>query len=471
MSGENTLPRVILIEDSRALGKVYQEYLSTLPIQIEQFTEGKSGLNAVLELRPEVVLLDLNLPGISGQEILARLNEAEFQPAVVVVTAHGSVGSAVEAMRDGAFDFLQKPFDAERLRVTVKNALEKQSLTSLVKSYKESLERDYFHGFVGSSIPIQAVYRIIESAAASRASVFLTGESGTGKEVCANAIHQEGDRRDKPFIPLNCAAIPKDLMESEIFGHVKGSFTGALGDRKGAASLANGGTLFLDEIGEMDLSLQSKLLRFVQTGTFQKVGGNELEHVDVRFICATNRDPLEMISQGTFREDLYYRLHVIPIHLPALRECREDILQIANHFLSEYADEESKEFRDFSPEAQQVLLTYQWPGNVRQLQNVIRNVVVLNEGGTVQVDMLPKLMLHGASNLEGSVENIASVMHDLGNHHGSNAPVLPLWLSEKKAIEAAIEQCGGNIPKAASLLEVSPSTIYRKKQSWEENET
>lgn len=471
MSGENTLPRVILIEDSLALGKVYQEYLSTLPIQIEQFTEGKSGLNAVLELRPEVVLLDLNLPGISGQEILSRLNEAEFQPAVVVVTAHGSVGSAVEAMRDGAFDFLQKPFDAERLRVTVKNALEKQSLTSLVQSYKESLERDHFHGFMGSSIPIQAVYRIIESAAASRASVFITGESGSGKEVCANAIHQEGDRRDMPFIPINCAAIPKDLMESEIFGHVKGSFTGAAGDRKGAASLADGGTLFLDEIGEMDLSLQSKLLRFVQTGTFQKVGGNELEHVDVRFICATNKDPLEMIKAGTFREDLYYRLHVIPIHLPALRECREDILQIANHFLSEYADEESKEFRDFSPEAQQVLLSYQWPGNVRQLQNVIRNVVVLNEGGTAQVDMLPKLMLHGASNLEGSVENTASVMHDLGSHHGSNAPVLPLWLSEKKAIEAAIEQCGGNIPRAASLLEVSPSTIYRKKQSWEENDT
>ena len=471
MSGENTLPRVILIEDSLALGKVYQEYLSALPIQIEQFTEGKSGLNAVLELRPEVVLLDLNLPGISGQEILSRLNEAEFQPAVVVVTAHGSVGSAVEAMRDGAFDFLQKPFDAERLRVTVKNALEKQSLTSLVQSYKESLERDHFHGFVGSSIPIQAVYRIIESAAASRASVFITGESGTGKEVCANAIHQEGDRRDKPFIPINCAAIPKDLMESEIFGHVKGSFTGAAGDRIGAASLADGGTLFLDEIGEMDQSLQSKLLRFVQTGTFQKVGGNELEHVNVRFICATNRDPLEMISQGTFREDLYYRLHVIPIHLPALRECREDILQIANHFLSEYADEESKEFRDFSPEAQQVLLTYQWPGNVRQLQNVIRNVIVLNEGGTVQVDMLPKLMLHGSSNLEDSLEKHASVMHDLGSHHDSNAPVMPLWLSEKKAIEAAIEQCGGNIPKAASLLEVSPSTIYRKKQSWEESDT
>jgi len=471
MSGENTLPRVILIEDSLALGKVYQEYLSALPIQIEQFTEGKSGLNAVLELRPEVVLLDLNLPGISGQEILSRLNEAEFQPAVVVVTAHGSVGSAVEAMRDGAFDFLQKPFDAERLRVTVKNALEKQSLTSLVQSYKESLERDHFHGFVGSSIPIQAVYRIIESAAASRASVFITGESGTGKEVCANAIHQEGDRRDKPFIPINCAAIPRDLMESEIFGHVKGSFTGAAGDRIGAASLADGGTLFLDEIGEMDLSLQSKLLRFVQTGTFQKVGANQLEHVDVRFICATNRDPLEMISQGTFREDLYYRLHVIPIHLPALRECREDILQIANHFLSEYADEESKEFRDFSPEAQQVLLTYQWPGNVRQLQNVIRNVIVLNEGGTVQVDMLPKLMLHGSSNLEDSLEKHASVMHDLGSHQDSNAPVMPLWLSEKKAIEAAIEQCGGNIPKAASLLEVSPSTIYRKKQSWEESDT
>jgi two-component system repressor protein LuxO len=318
---------------------------------------------------------------------------------------------------------------------------------------------------------MQSVYRIIESAASSRASVFITGESGSGKEVCADAIHNEGDRRGKPFIALNCAAIPRELMESEIFGHVKGAFTGAAGERKGAASLADGGTLFLDEIGEMDLALQSKLLRFVQTGTFQQVGSNQVEKVDVRFICATNRDPLEMVSNGTFREDLYYRLHVIPIHLPALRECGNDVMLIARKYLLDYAAEEGKSFRDFAPDATAVLSAYQWPGNVRQLQNVVRNVVVLQNGREVRRDMLPPLLLPrgdaGAETLAPAFapKTPAVVAEDKSE---SDRGSRPLWLIEKIAIEQAIACCDGNIPRAAALLEVSPSTIYRKKQAWEE---
>jgi len=457
--------RLLLVEDSLALSRVYKEYLKPMPVNVSSVTEGGQGLEQIEKTDPDVVLLDLNLPDMNGLELLEKLQGLPQDPTVVVITAMGTVNTAVEAMRAGAFDFLQKPFDAERLRVTVGNALEKQDLKALVKTYRNSLERDHFHGFIGSSIPIQAVYRIIESAASSRASVFITGESGSGKEVCADAIHQEGSRSKKPFIALNCAAIPRELMESEIFGHVKGAFTGASGERKGAAAMAHEGTLFLDEIGEMDLALQSKLLRFVQTGTFQQVGGNKIEEVDVRFVCATNRDPLEMVAKGTFREDLYYRLHVIPIHLPALRECGNDVMLIAEKYLNEYAREEGKNFKGFTPEAAYVLSRYQWPGNVRQLQNILRNIVVLQNGELITQDMLPSLL-----STSGNAPSVVSDSRPVEENslESDSGPIRPLWLVEKETIEGAIAICDGNIPRAAALLEVSPSTIYRKRLGWEE---
>jgi DNA-binding NtrC family response regulator len=462
----NKIPTgLLLIEDSRALAKVYVEYLKDLPVDVVHVTEGQAGLERIVDDEPAIVLLDLNLPDMNGIELMKQLESLPQDPLVIVITAHGSVDMAVEAMRAGSFDFLQKPFDAERLRVTVRNALEKLNLSSLVRQYQESFSREGFHGFVGSSIPMQAVYRIIESAASSRASVFITGESGSGKEVCADAIHREGSRRKRPFIALNCAAIPRELMESEIFGHVKGAFTGAHGERKGAASLADGGTLFLDEIGEMDLALQSKLLRFVQTGTFQQVGGNTVEKVDVRFVCATNRDPLELVQDGVFREDLYYRLHVIPIHLPPLRDCGDDVMHIAEKYLADYALEENKRFSGFSVEAAERLLRYPWPGNVRQLQNAIRNIVVLNDGEQVTEEMLPNLM-HGVG--QPHRESPAAVPVASAAPAGDD-PILPLWQVEKDAIEGAIARCDGNIPRAAAMLEISPSTIYRKRSGWQEN--
>ncbi len=457
--------KLLLVEDSLALAKVYQEYLKSMSADIIHVTEGMAGLEQIRKSDPDVVLLDLNLPDMNGLEILKELKQLPHDPTVVVITAMGTVDAAVDAMRAGAFDFLQKPFDAERLRVTVRNALEQQDLKALVKTYQDSFERDSFHGFVGSSIPMQAVYRIIESAASSRASVFITGESGSGKEVCADAIHREGNRRKRAFVALNCAAIPHELMESEIFGHVKGAFTGAHGERKGAAALADGGTLFLDEIGEMDLALQSKLLRFVQTGTFQQVGSNKVEEVDVRFVCATNRDPLEMVAKGTFREDLYYRLHVIPIHLPALRECGNDVMLIAGKYLREYAEEESKDFKGFTPEAAYGLSRYQWPGNVRQLQNILRNIVVLQNGEMITQDLLPDLLngMDVAAPMDPDRQPDAADQTQTGVD-----PIKPLWLVEKDAIEGAIATCEGNIPRAAALLEVSPSTIYRKRLGWED---
>ncbi|MEM0556789.1 MULTISPECIES: sigma-54-dependent transcriptional regulator [Aeromonas] len=459
-------PRVLLVEDTRSLAVVYEQYLRQDGYEVVLADCGQQALEVLLTSPPPVVLLDLELPDMSGMEILQQITEQQLPCAVVVITAHGSVDVAVEAMRLGAFDFLTKPFDSKRLCATARNALKHQQLSSLVAHYRENFERQSFFGFIGASMAMQAVYRIIESAAPSKATVFITGESGTGKEVCAEAIHQCSPRREQPFIALNCAAIPHDLMESEIFGHVKGSFTGAQGDRKGAASLADGGTLFLDEICEMDLDLQSKLLRFIQTGTLQRVGSGKLETVDVRFICATNRDPLLEVKAGRFREDLYYRLHVIPLYLPPLRERGEDILLLARSLLQNYAKEENKRFRDFDAAAARVLLDYPWPGNVRELQNVVRNIVVLNDKELVSPDILPP-PLNGVRALAVAT-TAAQQPAATAATPVVGGPIRPLWLVEKEVIEQAIASCDGNIPKAAALLEISPSTIYRKKQGWEE---
>jgi two-component system repressor protein LuxO len=415
---------------------------------------------------PSALLLDLKLPDMDGMDILRAVHEQQMPTSVVVVTGHGSVDVAVDAMRYGAFDFIEKPFDAKRLKVTLRNALDRQDLTALVDRIKEDFQREHYHGFIGGSLSMQGVYRIIDSAAPSKATVFITGESGTGKEVCAEAIHRQSPRRDGPFIALNCGAIPRDLMESEIFGHVRGAFTGAAKERVGAAGQADGGTLFLDEIGEMDLDLQTKLLRFVQTGTFQKVGGARQESVDVRFVCATNRDPLKEVARGRFREDLYYRLHVIPIQLPALRERGDDILPLAEHFLTRFAAEEGKRFRGLDADTAAVFLAYEWPGNVRQLQNVIRNIVVLHDGDRVTAQMLPPPLDALAGKAARGAVSTGVAGAQPAQSDGPE-PLKPLWLVEREAIERAIEHCGGNIPRAAALLEVSPSTIYRKKQAWE----
>ncbi len=459
-------PRVLLVEDTRSLAVVYEQYLVQDGYDVVLADCGQQALAQLLASPPPVVLLDLELPDMPGMAILQQITEQQLPCSVVVITAHGSVDVAVEAMRCGAFDFLTKPFDGKRLCATARNAFKHQQLSSLVAQYRENFERSSFAGFIGASMAMQAVYRIIESAAPSKATVFITGESGTGKEVCAEAIHQCSPRRGQSFIALNCAAIPHDLMESEIFGHVKGSFTGAQGDRKGAASLADGGTLFLDEICEMDLDLQSKLLRFIQTGTLQRVGSGKVESVDVRFVCATNRDPLVEVKAGRFREDLYYRLHVIPLSLPPLRERGEDILLLARDLLLRYAKEEHKRFKDFDADTVRILLDYPWPGNVRELQNVVRNIVVLNDRELVSKDILPP-PLNGGRAL--AVPAAVEATHEILAEPVQTAlPVRPLWLVEKEAIEQAIASCDGNIPKAAALLEISPSTIYRKKQGWEE---
>jgi len=474
MTTQVTLPRVLLVEDSPSTAMAYQGYLAQ-EYRVRVAHSGVEALTALQEHHFALLLVDVRLPDMSGLEILDQVREQDASTPIIMMTAHGSVDVAVEAMQRGASDFLTKPFDRARLRVTLTKALKERRLTEIVAEYEKSFERDRFHRMVGASLPMQSVYRIIESAAPSRATVFITGESGTGKELCAEAVHAQSPRADCAFVALNCAAIPRDLLESEIFGHIKGAFTGALTAREGAASRADGGTLFLDEIGELPLDLQSKLLRFIQSGTFQPVGASREQQVDVRFVCATNRDPLEEVRQGRFREDLYYRLHVIPIQMPALRERGHDVLRIARALLAECCEEEGKSFDGFRPEVEALLMGHVWPGNVRELANVIRNVVVLNEGPWVEADMLPapfgalrEGILPGASPPQAMMPTLpAGHGADSVTERAEDATIVPLWREEKRLIERAIVLCGGNVPRAAARLEISASTIYRKKQQWE----
>ena len=448
------------------MAEMYKEYLEGDSYQVDVVSTGQGALVKLQQALPSAVVLDVNLPDMSGMDVLKYIHEQQLPIVSLVITGHGSVDLAVESMNLGAYDFIEKPFTAKRLKHTLSNALEHQALTETLDTLKDEYGRNGFEDFIGSSMPMQGVYRIIESAAPSNATVFITGESGTGKEVCATSIHKRSQRAKEPFIALNCGAIPHDLMESEIFGHTKGAFTGAVSAREGAAARAHGGTFFLDELCEMDLDLQTKLLRFIQTGTFQKVGSNAVETVDVRFICATNKDPLDEVKKGNFREDLYYRLHVIPIHLPPLRDRGQDIALIMNSLLKEYAGEENKAFANFSGEAEMIMQSYDWPGNVRQLQNVIRNVVVLNNGDSVNQDMLPPPL----NELPLSMPLIRTATPSAAGFEATS-DIKPLWQTEKQAIEAAISYCDDNIPKAAALLEVSASTIYRKRERWEEGKT
>jgi two-component system repressor protein LuxO len=389
--------------------------------------------------RDAIVIADLATVG--GPEQIAALVRGELP--LIATSANGSLSTAVAAVRGGAIDFLAKPIGAkaliDRLDATVAG-WRPTPAPAPAPSPAPRTGTD-FAGFIGRSPPMRAVYEQIRRAAPSRAPVFITGESGTGKELCAEAIHAYSGRADRPFVAINCSAIPRDLMESEIFGHVRGAFTGATENRTGAAELADGGTLFLDEIAEMDVGLQAKLLRFLESGSLRRVGSAETRRVDVRIVCATNRNPQAEVEAGRFRADLFYRLHVLPIHLPALRDRREDIPRLAAFLLDRFAGEEGRAAPACDAALIQQLEQARWPGNVRQLANTLRRMVVLGGGPEV------------ATAADTSAVAVA---------------VLPFWQAERTIIEAAIAAFAGNVAQAAAALEISPSTIYRKREAWAE---
>lgn len=465
--------KILIIEDSESMGMLCSEYLEKAGHSANHVLSKEDGLAELAINTFDMVLIDLGLPDGSGMDILKEINGHPNSPSAIIITAEGSIKAAVEAMKEGARDFLMKPFTEQRLITSVENALENRDLRQTVEKISRSLNKKQFQGFIGQSLPMQAVYKTIENVAASNASIFISGESGTGKEVCAQAIHEQSERNGYPFVAINCGAIPKELLESEIFGHKKGAFTGALKDRDGAAVSANGGTLFLDEICELDLDLQIKLLRFIQTKTFRKVGGDKDIMVDIRFVCATNKDPLTQVQKGEFREDLFYRLNVIPISMPPLRGRGNDIIELAEHFLKVFSKQENKEFKSFDELASKHLLSYPWPGNVRELQNVIQQIAVLESGETVTLDMIPDALNNNADNFQSEtpaatyfIKNSTSADNAAETQGTSNGEFKPLWIIEKEAMERTIDQCDGNVVRAAAYLEVSPSTVYRKMKGW-----
>lgn len=460
-----TLP-ILLVEDTQSLAMVYQTVLAKAGHIVNCEGTITDARKTFAKKLYQIVLLDLLLPDGDGTELMAEFIKAQPNIKIIVITANGSISRAVEAMRLGAFDFLVKPFDEGRLLSAVDNASLELS-SGMTQSDVNHDNTNEFQGFIGASDSMKAIYTMVSSIGRSTATVFVTGESGTGKELCAQAIHDVSNRARGPFIALNCGAIPADLLESEVFGHLKGSFTGAINDKMGAAAAAHGGTLFLDEICEMDLALQTKLLRFLQTSTIQPVGATKPRAVDVRIVCATNRNPMAEVRAGRFREDLYYRLHVVPIHLPALRDHADDIMAIANTMLKKFSTEEGKNFRSFDTATKEIFCKHNWPGNVRQLMNIIRNVVVLNDFDVVTPTMLPAEILQDvptSRSLKKSEEmnQRTGTVTDLSAFVGT-----PLAQFERKFIEATINFCDGSIPQAASLLDVSPSTLYRKKDSWD----
>jgi two-component system, repressor protein LuxO len=463
--------RLLLVEDTSSLSMVYQAVLTRAGHKVACAFSLAEARALCDQVKPRLVLLDLQLPDGDGLELLDTLRRDAPDSRVIVITANGSINRAVQAMRAGAFDFLVKPFDEGRLLSAVQNAL--ASAPHLADDAPPGADAGSFQGFIGRSPAMADIYRMVRSIGRSTATVFITGESGTGKEVCARAIHAMSTRAAKPFVPLNCAAIPRDLLESEVFGHLKGAFTGALSDKPGAAAVADGGTLFLDEICEMDLSLQTKLLRFLQTSTIQPVGAARPVQVDVRIVCATNRDPAEEVRHGRFREDLYYRLHVVPIHMPPLRSRPEDIMDIAQASLVAFAAEEGKQFTGFAPEVARTLTARPWPGNVRQLLNVIRNIVVLHDGALVEPGMLPSEIALAAAAVPPAAANAPAPPLTLAPSPRASVrelvePLIGTSLAdvERELIEATIAHCDGSIPRAAKVLELSPSTIYRKLETW-----
>jgi len=467
--------KVLIVEDSASLALGYAAQLEDVGHEVTLCETLADARRTLLGEPFDVLLLDLQLPDGDGLSIFDVISDNAGHPEVIVVTADGSLSRAIAAMRLGAYDFLVKPVSGTRLTNTVANAAQQaSSREETVEAAPKALEEaDSYHGFIGKSPQMRAVFSTIESVADSRATVFVTGESGTGKEVTAEALHAASKRRSGPFVAINCGAIPENLLESELFGHVKGAFTGAIENRIGAAKAADGGTLFLDEVCEMDIKLQVKLLRFLQSGMIQRVGSATAEPVNVRIVCATNRDPEREVAEGRFREDLYYRLNVIPILLPALRDRGDDVSLIASELLERIAAEEGRKIEGLSAASETFLREHSWPGNVRELQNALRRALITGTGRKVELagkirsapQPLPAAV---PAAVHEAAPQLAATPSAIENAQGFvDLTGMTMEAVERLAIEQAIAKSSGNIVEAARALAVSPSTIYRKLERWE----
>ncbi len=442
---------VLVVDDDQEMCELLIDLLSEEGYQCESVQNGEAALNVLEKKEVDLLISDLRMQGLSGLDLLQRAKSIRPQQAMIIVTAFGTVETAIEAIKRGAVDYIIKPFKSEHLLLVAQKAFERISLQQEVVRLRQAVSATYkFSNIIGKSKVMQDIFRLIQRVTESTVNIAITGESGTGKEQVAKAIHYNSPRKDRPFIAVDCASIPEMLLESELFGHVRGAFTDAKFEKKGLFEIAHGGTLFLDEIGEMPLSLQPKLLRVIQEKKVRPVGATRLFPVDIRIISATNRDLLESVKTKAFRDDLYYRLNVLQIDLPPLRNRREDIPLLAGHFLRKYAAEQHKNVSDFSEAAMKLLLNYAWPGNVRELENAIERVVTLAEGARITVADFPPVMTkqHGDQFiLDEALDKMS-----------------PLAVLEKEYIRQVLQRLNGNKSKAAEVLQIDRKTLYKKIQ-------
>ncbi len=441
---------VLVIDDEPAHRLMVRVVLGDAGFRVLEADNGATGLNILRIKSVDVVLLDMRMPGMSGLEVLQRLREGGTFPPVIMLTAFGNVGSAVEAMKTGAFDYLSKPADNDELLAVVQKAAEHASLRRENRELKKQIGRMRETRIIGDSPDMRAVVELIEQVGPSEANVLILGESGTGKELVAQMLHEHSHRKNGPLVKVNCAALPENLLESELFGYVKGAFTGAAQDKPGRFQLAEGGTLFLDEIGELPLTLQAKILRALQERVVEPLGGIAPVRVDVRFIAATNRRLPDMIEKGTFREDLYYRLNVLEIRIPPLRERLEDIPLLADYLLRKLGQKNSKPLRSVSREFLDALMRHEWKGNVRELENVLERSLILCRDDILDVRDLP-------DHLRAPAESAASSSSALKES--------PLEAAERNALEDTLRKCGGHRERTAKALGISRRTLqYRLKK-------
>jgi DNA-binding NtrC family response regulator len=455
------MQRILVIDDEESIRDLLKDFLVAKGFQVAVASDGESGLQLLKEDAFDIILLDLMMPGMSGLDVLRERSARKIDIPLIVITAHATVQAAVEAVKLGAFEYITKPFNLEELYLVIKKALDVSILKEENSSLKKELEKKSSYNkraldqIIGKSAPIQNVIQFIEKIADTDSTVLVTGESGTGKELVAKSIHSHSSRSKKPFVPLNCAAIPKEILESELFGHEKGAFTGAVSTRIGRFELANYGTLFLDEIGELAPPLQVKLLRVLQEREFERVGGIKTLRVDVRIIAATNRNLEKAVEEGMFREDLYYRLNVIPLRLPPLRKMREDIPLMVEHFITHMSRRKGKEAPTISGEAMQSLMSYKWPGNVRELENLVERMLILKEGEVVSPDDLPERLFD-----KRQVQRVANAVQVL-SRDGIDLNMM-LDEIENNMIVQALELSKGVKSKAAGLLGLNRTTLIEK---------
>ncbi len=448
---------ILIVDDEPLTRKSLYEILKFDGYKVSTASDGEQAWDLISRDPPDIVIADLKMPKIDGITLLKRIKETDSDIAVVLITAYGSIESAVEAMREGAFDYITKPILDNEIKIIIQRIFEQKKILEENRFLKKKLadtSRVKFYNIIGRNPKMQKIYNLIDAVASTNATVLIQGESGTGKRLIAHAIHySDVNRRDKPFMEVSCGVLPESLLESELFGHVKGAFTTAIRDRQGRFEVADGGTVFLDEIDAFSPKLQVKLLRVLQEGEFERVGDTKTVKVDVRIIAATNQDLKKAIKEGTFREDLYYRLNVIPIYVPPLRERKDDIPLLVEHFLKKSTQRvKNKKVVDISKEAMDIFLEYDWPGNVRELENVIERAVILCKKDRIEKDDLPDFLKEIKPCFPVSFSTKRKI-----------APLKEaLKSSEREIIENALRECGGNKKKAAQILGINRTTLYNK---------